>query len=106
MNGPKNERNDEGASHLDEIVESIERDLDPSKLLEFQTKLLLSGYVPKKFSDIFFELGKPVFYKVTEDFPKLTRGNTDSSISDCKYSITLSNLEIFKVPFEEVGVRS
>jgi hypothetical protein len=100
------ERNEEGASNLDEIVESIERDLDPSKLLEFQTKLLLSGYVPKKFSDIFFELGKPVFYKVTEDFPKLTRRNTDSSISDCNYSVTLSNLEIFKVPFEEVGVRS
>ena len=100
------DKNESGATNLDELVDSIQRNLDPSKVLEFQTKLLLSGFVSKKFSDISFQLGKPIFYKISEGFPKLIRGNVDSSISDCKYSITLSDLENFKVPFEEVGLGS
>jgi len=65
---------------------------------------LLSGYVSNKFNDIFFELGKPVFYKVVDGFPKLTKTNVAGSIVDCKYRLSLADLDVFRVSLDEIGV--
>lgn len=94
-----------GATNLDEIVESIQKDLDPSKASEFQSKLLLSGYVPKIFNSTYFELGEPIFYRVVDGFPRLIRANIDSSITDCKYAISLSDLDIYKIKLDEIGAQ-
>ncbi len=95
---------DPAATNLDEIIDSIRRDLDPDKYLSFETKLLLSGYVSNKFNYIFFELGKPVFYKVVDGFPKLTKTNVAGSIVDCKYRLSLADLDVFRVSLDEIGV--
>lgn len=95
---------DPAAMNLDEIIDSIRKDLDPAKVLTLETKLLLSGYVANKFNDIYFELGTPVFYKVVDGFPSLTKANVPSSIVDCKYSVSLADLEVFKVTLDEIEV--
>jgi hypothetical protein len=97
---------DPAATNLDEIIDSIRKDLDPANTLSFETKLLLAGYVPNKFNDIHFELGLPIFYRVVDGFPKLTKANIASSIVDCKYTISLVDLEVFKVTLDEIEVET
>jgi len=91
-----------GATNLEDVINGIRKDLDPGAFLFLETKLLLSGYVSNKFNDIYFEFGSPVFYKVVDGFPRLTMANIASSIVDCKYTISLTDLEIFKIPLGEI----
>ena len=93
-----------GATNLDEVVCSIKNNLQSDKLPALETKLLLCGYVPNKFNDVYFEVGAPVIYRVTDEFPRLTRANISDSIIDAKYTISLDGLELFKVKIEEVEV--
>jgi len=92
------------ATNLDEIIDSVRKDLDPANVISLEAKLLLSGYIPHKFNDVYFELGLPVFYRVVDGFPKLTKANVSSSILDCKYTISLADLEVFKVTLDKIEV--
>lgn len=85
---------------LDEAVNSVSSLLitDEQKN-SFECKLARVGYQHKdaqKYHEQRYRLCRNYIYKITEDFPRLTKGNICSEIISVNYEIDLPSLERFK----------
>ncbi len=74
--------------------------------LEFQRKLLLSGFDPgADYVDETFSLDRRTAFRVSEGFPRLVRGQVPEGITEARYEIACSQLtdyEIHPEDFEEM----
>lgn len=67
----------------------------------FEMKLLEYGYRDgKEYDEVTYRLCKADAYVVTSDFPKLTKSNVCSGITQAKYSISLVSIEAFRIKEE------
>ena len=96
------------ATTLGLLVDSIAQRLSSTHrdLLEFQRKLLLSGYDPAAdYVDESFSLDQRVAYRVTDDFPKLVHTNVPEGVISAQYDIScghLTDFEIRNTDFEDL----
>lgn len=96
------------AKSLGMLVDSIANHLSPAHrdVLEFQRKLLLSGYDPDAdYVDESFSLDRRIAYRVSEKFPKLVRRDVPDGIVEAQYDISCGHLAEFEIPhveFEEL----
>lgn len=92
----------DGQNHisLTSLVEEIEHFLKSEKQKNiFACKLARIGYQDSdkdKYKKHKFRLEKHEFFKVTSDFPRLTRNNIPSEIVDATYNISLAAISSFK----------
>lgn len=100
-------RADQGSS-LGALVDAIGYELASSHRdqLEFQRKLLLSGFDPgADYVDEPFSLDRRTAFRVSEGFPRLVRGNVPEGITEVRYDIACSQLADFEIDandFEEM----
>lgn len=91
---------------LNSAIEKVRDVLDYSsdQLKYFNEKLLLIGYrdEDKEHYNRMYSIKKTFFYKVTSDFPKITKTLYPVGIFGVSYCIELSAAEPFSFPFEEI----
>jgi hypothetical protein len=100
-------RADAGPS-LGTLVDSIGGELASSHRdqLEFQRKLLLSGFDPSAdYVDETFSLDRRTAFRVSEGFPRLVRGQVPEGITEARYDIACSQVNDYAIhpaDFEEM----
>jgi len=94
--GKTSDKNESGALSLPLIVEELEGLLKPDDLLVLTNRLVAAGYEKKECEDVFFEIGTPLVFEVSESFPKLTREVIPGEIKKCTYTLNLADLDPYK----------
>lgn len=86
---------------LPQVVAKIEHALNDVQLVDaLSCKLAMYGYYHKdadRYKETRYRLAGQSSYKVTQDFPKMIRGNVPNAIQNVKYDLALSALEEFKI---------
>lgn len=84
------------ASIINEFRELLKA--SPSALFDFESKLLGLGYVDRKeYFDKYYVFYGFRFFKVDENFPKLTRESVAEEIIKVKYDIAISEIRNFEI---------
>jgi len=94
--GKISDKNESGALSLPVIIENLEGFLKADDLLVLTTRLIHAGYEKKECEEVFFEIGTPLVFEVSENFPKLTRDLIAREISKCSYTLNLADLDPYK----------
>jgi hypothetical protein len=90
---------------LTDVVTGLSRKLDPEgeALTAFEDRLQAAGYSrTDDYSEFIWVEGASRFYRVSEDFPRVTADGLPSGISDLRYALSLVVCEPFAVPVESV----
>ena len=86
---------------LNEAVSLIDSKIVSERAIElFELKLAKSGYQRKdadEYSNIRFKIGEERKYKVSKDFPRLTKDNTPAPVVDAQYQIDLPAIENYRI---------
>lgn len=94
-----------GGISLNSIIQEIRQKLFIKEHLElFNAKLQLNGYFDKD-TDVYTKkyFLKEIFaFEITPNFPKITKNDLSPGVYDVSYSIEISAIESYKIPFEEI----
>ena len=90
------------AENASNLVKKIEENIDGSILADFRTKLGEIGYNSDEFERLGFEIIDERLYTVNNKFPKITINELNSSITEVRYKINLSELGEFKTNLEKI----
>lgn len=90
-------KQDEAGMNLEELAAAIREEIiveDVSLRELFDQKLFLSGFNPaKKYAGLnHYTLSDPLFYEVNEEFPHITKDDSDSAIFSIKYELSLISI--------------
>jgi hypothetical protein len=89
---------------LPELIEKVENALPSDSVEEFQAKLLCVGYLKQNavlYTDRFLE-SKQQFFRVKDEFPRISKSALPKNISHVRYRLDLSACENFVMTSEEV----
>ncbi|MDO8615047.1 MAG: PD-(D/E)XK motif protein [Dehalococcoidia bacterium] len=95
----------DGAFTVTDVAQRVSGILasDGSALTAFESELLAAGFKwADDYSDYSWVEGSGRFYRVSQDFPRITAEQIGSGVSDVRYSISLVACEPFAVPVEVV----
>lgn len=90
---------------LTDVVARLTRRLDPEgeALTAFEDRLHAAGFSrADDYSEFIWVEGVSRFYRVSEDFPRVTADGLPPGISDLRYALSLVACEPFEVPAESV----
>ena len=90
------DKDEDSSVNLTKVVEDLKQLLAPQDFLSVLNKLIIAGYDEQECEGVYFNIGDPIVYEVTEDFPKITNSNVHKNIVDCNYKLLLKNLESYK----------
>jgi len=94
--GKISDKNESGALSIPMIVKELEGLFKGDDLLVLTNRLIAVGYEKKECEKVFFEIGTPLVFEVSENFPKLTRDRIAREISKCSYTLNLADLDPYK----------
>jgi hypothetical protein len=95
------EKIQEGGESLNQIIASLIGFIEPDSIAlnRFKSKLYEAGYF-EKHASLYDSLGYFIrqdnFYKVHNDFPRIQENEIRSGVGDVKYSIIISQCEMYK----------
>ena len=95
--GKISEKNEKSAKSLPILIEELKKLLSKEEVFVLENRLMAAGFDEKECQDIFFEIGRPMIFEISEDFPKLIRNIVPNAISKCSYTLVLSDLDSYKV---------
>lgn len=98
---------DHGEQTLPHLVKSIRERLSqlPAERLEFEEKLLESGYRDKdesNYAQQSFQVRKVRAFNIDENFPKLTHDSTPEGIVEATYQINLGTVALQALTFDDL----
>jgi hypothetical protein len=83
---------------ISSLVKNVKAILNEDDLECFEKKLLLVGYsTDGDLDDYTFEIGNPIYYQVSNGFPRLIKANIAIEISNCHYDINLNRCNNFLI---------
>ena len=89
---------------LPQVVTDIEHALNDVQLVDaLSCKLAMYGYYYKdadRYRETHYRFAGQSSYKVTQDFPKMIRGNVPNAVQNAKYDLALSAIEEYKIKGE------
>ena len=87
----------EEAINLNRLVESVRGMLAGNALLKFDNKLLEKGYLNDEYYDTYSYIPiSAISYRVSGEFPRLTKGNIPNGIISAKYELDLATIRDYK----------
>ena len=95
--GKISDKNEKSAKSLSILIEELKKLLSKEEVFVLENRLMAAGFDEKECQDIFFEIGRPMIFEISEDFPKLIRNIVPNAISKCSYTLVLSDLDSYKV---------
>lgn len=98
------EYNGESLPELVDRLRTTIRVQDVSALDDFNAKLIEAGYLDSHrelYSDMRYKHRKTAFFKVTEDFPRITSRDLRVGISECSYVVILTACAPYEVETTE-----
>ena len=98
---------DHGDQTLPHLIENIRQRLSsfPADKLEFEEKLLASGYRDKDeshYAQQSFQVRKVRAFRIDENFPKLTHDSIPEGIVEATYQINLGTVALQALTFDDL----
>ena len=83
------------------VLFAAEMETDPVAEMKFEQKLINVGYMDKDvYKNSYFTVSDPEFYKVSDNFPRLTPENVPVQIIKARYEISLASIAEWRVNSE------
>lgn len=91
------------AMNLRHLIEDVLTECPAINESIFESRLLVAGYIEDICNSVYFEIDKPQYYYVCDEFPKLIKSNVHDVFDSCIYELKLNKLTDFKKSEEELG---